>query len=54
MNFSEKEIGKMTLRKFMKLYEQYKSNFDLEMTLKAKGCTYAKLAELQIQDEEWF
>ena len=43
----------MTLRKFMKLYEQYKNNFDLEMQLRAKGVTYAKLAELQIQDEEW-
>lgn len=37
----------------MKLYEQYKNNFDLEMQLGAKGVTYAKLAELQIQDEEW-
>lgn len=37
----------------MKLYEQYKNNFDLEMQLRAKGVTYAKLAEMQIQDEEW-
>ena len=43
----------MTLRKFMKLYEQYKNNFDLEMQLRTKGCTYAELAELQIQEEEW-
>lgn len=38
----------------MKLYGHYKNNFDIEMQLRAKGCTYAKLAELQIQDEEWF
>lgn len=38
----------------MKLYEHYKHNFDTEMQLRAKGITYAKLAELQIQDEEWF
>lgn len=43
----------MTLRKFMKLYDHYKNNFDLEMGLKKKGITYAKLAEMQIEDEEW-
>lgn len=53
LNFSEKEIGRMTLRKFMKLYSHYKNNFDIEMQLKKGGITYAKLNELQIQDEEW-
>lgn len=37
----------------MKLYDHYKNNFDLEMILRARGVTYAKLAEIQIQDEEW-
>ena len=54
LRYSEKEVGRMTLRKFMKLYEQYKKHFDLEMQLRAKGITYAKLAELQMQSEEWF
>ena len=53
LRYSEKEVGRMTLRKFMKLYEQYKKHFDLEMQLRAKGVTYAKLAELQMQEEEW-
>lgn len=53
LHYTEKEIGRMTLRKFMKLYEQYKKHFDLEMQLRAKGVTYAKLAELQMQEEEW-
>ena len=38
----------------MKLYEMYKNTFDLELQLTAKGITYAKLAELQMQSEEWF
>ncbi len=53
LGFSEKEVGRMTLRKFMRLYDHYKNNFDLEMTLTKKGVTYAKLNEMQIQDEEW-
>ena len=44
----------MTLRKFNKLYDHYKNTFDLELTMTKKGVTYAKLAELQIQEEEWF
>jgi hypothetical protein len=43
----------MTLRKFMRLYNHYKNNFDLEMSLKRNGITYAKLADLEIQEEEW-
>ena len=43
----------MTIRKFMKLYNHYKNNFDLETQLQKSGMTYAKLNELQIQDEEW-
>jgi hypothetical protein len=53
LGYSEKEVGRMTLRKFMRLYDHYKANFDLEMRLKRKGITYAKLNELQIEDEEW-
>ena len=37
----------------MKLYSHYKNNFDLEMRIRAKGITYAKLADLQMQEEEW-
>jgi hypothetical protein len=53
LGFSEKEVGRMTLRKFTRLYDHYKINFDREMVLKRNGCTYAKLAELQMQEEEW-
>lgn len=43
----------MTLRKFMRLYDHYKKNFDLEMNLKRGGITYSRLNDLQIEDEEW-
>ena len=43
----------MTLRKFNKLYEHYKHNFDLELRLTRHNITYAKLAEMQMQAEEW-
>lgn len=43
----------MTLRKFMKLYNHYKNNFDKELMLQTNKITYAKYDELQIQDEEW-
>ena len=53
MGFTEKEIGRMTLRKFMRLYGHYKNTFDLELQLTKRGITYNKLAEIQMQDEEW-
>ena len=43
----------MTLRKFFKLYDHYKYNFDLELMMKKKGLTYAKLGEMAIEEEEW-
>lgn len=41
--YTEKQIGFMTLKKFIMLYKAYKSNFDLEMLMKRKGITYEKL-----------
>lgn len=43
----------MTIRKLLKLYDHYKNNFDLELTMRVKGVTYAKLNDLSIQEEEW-
>ena len=44
----------MTVRKFLKLYNHYKNNCDLEFKMHAKGLTYAKLEEVAMQEEEWF
>lgn len=57
MGFTEREIGRMTLRKFLKLYGHYKNNFDLEMKMKQQGITYKQaeiLSEQQSGDAEWF
>lgn len=53
MGFSEKEVGRMTLRKFNQLYGHYKNNFDMQMMMTRAGVTYSKLAEKEIENEEW-
>lgn len=53
MGFSEKEIGRMTARKFMRLYQHYKNNFDVQLVMRSKGLTYAKLEQMQMEEEEW-
>lgn len=47
----------MTVRKFMQLYNHYKNDFDLELSLKASNTTYSQLAKIQEKnggDGEWF
>lgn len=53
MGFSEKEIGRMTPRKFAKLYQHYKNNFDVQLVMRQKGLTYVKLEQMQMEEEEW-
>jgi hypothetical protein len=43
LGFKEKEIGWMTLGKFMKLYREYKNDFDQEMLMIAKHIRYCDL-----------
>lgn len=50
LGFSEKEVGRMTLGKFKKLYRAYKQSFDIEMTLKNKKLRYKDL-EQSIEEE---
>ncbi len=51
---SDKEVGRLTLRRFHELYQAYKDTFDIETQLRASGSTYAKLKEQSMSDEEWF
>lgn len=51
---SDKEVGRLTLRRFRSLYQAYKDTFDLESRLRASGMTYAKLKAESESDEEWF
>ena len=48
LGFSEKEVFRMTLRKFNKLWEHYKYYHDIE-----KSTTYAQLEKEQSEDDEW-
>lgn len=51
---SDKEVGRLTLRRFRALYQAYKDTFDIETQLRASGSTYAKLEAQERQEEEWF
>ena len=51
---SDKEVGRLTLRRFRSLYQAYKDTFDAETLLRASGSTYAKADAQARQDEEWF
>lgn len=50
---SDKEVGRLTLRRFNALYQAYKDAFDTETQLRASGMTYAKLEAQAESDEEW-
>lgn len=43
MGFTEREIGHMTVKKYMALYKVYKDTFDLETRLRNNNLTYAQL-----------
>ncbi len=50
---SDKEVGRLTRRRFMALYQAYKDTFDIETKLRASGSTYAKLEAQLMSEEEW-
>jgi len=41
LGFSEKETGRMTLKKFLKLYEHYKNYYDFTLSKQ----TYSEIEE---------
>lgn len=51
---SDKEVGRLTLRRFRALFKAYKDTFDIETYLRTRGSTYAKLEAQSMSDEEWF
>lgn len=51
---SDKEVGRLTFRRFWALYQAYKDTFDTETMLRASWSTYAKLKAQSESDEEWF
>lgn len=57
LHLTTREIGRMTLRLWSKLYKYYKDDFDTELMLKLTGTTYKKLsAKIKAKKEnaEWF
>lgn len=51
---SDKEVGRLTLRRFNGLLQAYKDTFDIETRLRASGLTYAKVKAESESEEEWF
>lgn len=50
---SDKEVGRLTFRRFRGLYQAYKDTFDTETVLRTSGSTYAKADAQALQEEEW-
>jgi hypothetical protein len=49
LGFTEKEVGRMTLNKLLKLYKFYKNNYDFKLS----GKTYRELQDMIDHDGEF-
>lgn len=49
LGFTEKEVGRMTLRKLLKLYKHYKNNYDFKLS----GRSYRELEDMIDHDGEF-
>jgi len=49
LGFSKKEVGRMTLKKFMKLYKHYKTYYDFRLTNRQ----FKELEEKQNPSNNW-
>ena len=49
LGFTEKEVGRMTLRKLLKLYKHYKNNYDFRL----KKISYKELDDYIAHDGEF-
>lgn len=54
LHLSAKEIGRLTLSTFNKLYAHYKNDWDMEMRLTAAHMTYSEAFNKAQEAEEWF
>ena len=54
LGLPRREVGRLTLTLFNKLYKHYKNNWDLEMMLRKAGKTYAELFIEEQKELEWF
>jgi hypothetical protein len=49
LGFTEKEVGRMTLNKLLKLYKHYKNNYDFKLS----GRTYQEIEDIVAHDGEF-
>ena len=54
LHLTFKETGRMTLTFFMKLYQHYKNDWDVEMRLRNHDTTYEEAFVKSQKAEEWF
>ncbi len=54
LGFEYKQVGRLTLTLFNKLYKHYKDNFDMELRLKNANVTYEEAFNRQQEEQEWF
>lgn len=54
LGFEYKEVGRLTLTLFNKLYKHYKDTFDMELRLNKANMTYEEAFNKQQQEQEWF
>lgn len=54
LGFEYKDIGRLTLTLFNKMYKHYKDTFDMELRLKNANITYQEAFTKQQESEEWF
>lgn len=51
---TDKEVERLTLTMFNKLYGHYKNMWDMEMRMTQSNMTYKELYLKSQQDDEWF
>lgn len=55
LGLSFREVGRLTLNLFLKLYKHYKDTFDIELALTKSGTTYAEAERKAYKQEtSWF
>lgn len=53
LNLTDKEVGRLTLTTFNKLYKHYQDTFSTEMRLKNANMTYEEAYNKAQADQEW-
>lgn len=53
LGLNYKEVGRLTLTLFNKLYQHYKNDFDIEIRLKNANITYEEVYNKSQKNDEW-